>query len=172
MSTTTTTTTTIPEGLMFPNEYVHAEEFKARVIKIYEDDGIFEVEPKGSDTDETIIKAIFDTLNYDDEQVGIYAQENEELQEMNESMKKTLQDKFNEIEALKAELELQKKISFWRMCEAYNGFHKNTDLRSSEWIVEMNAMIEDRFEEGLGSVEDLQAGYLDWVGGGETEEEE
>ena len=153
-----TTTTTIPEGLMFPNEYVHAEEFKARVIKIYEDDGIFEVEPKGSDTDETIIKAIFDTLNYDDEQVGIYAQENEELQEMNE--------------ALKAELELQKKISFWRMCEAYNGFHKNTDLRSSEWIVEMNAMIEDRFEEGLGSVEDLQAGYLDWVGGGETEEEE
>ena len=63
----------------------------------------------------------------------------------------------------------ERKISFWRMCESYNGFHKNTNIHDPEWIAEMNAMIEDKFDPGLlrvdypVSVEELQAGYSEWV---------
>ena len=52
----------------------------------------------------------------------------------------------DEANKLTEEVEEERKISFWRMCESYNGFHKNTNLHDPEWIAEMNAMIEDKFE--------------------------
>tara|TARA_R110001592_G_scaffold175778_1_gene415119 strand:- start:656 stop:982 length:327 start_codon:yes stop_codon:yes gene_type:complete len=97
-----------------------------------------------------------------------WAEENKKLQEEN----KKLQE---ENKKLKEALKSEKQISFWRMCEAYNGFHKNTNLRDPKWIAEMNAQMEDRHDSNEwceGTVEELQAGYFDWVGGNEPEEDE
>ena len=86
------------------------------------------------------------------------------------------QDKISLLEAenkkLKEDLEQQRKETFWRMCESYNGFHKNTNLRDPDWLGEMYAAIEDRAEEHDGTVEELYAGYVEWVGGPQSEEEE
>lgn len=77
---------------------------------------------------------------------------------------------------LQEALEMQKKVSFWRMCETHNGFPSISDinLRDPEWIEEMNAMIEDRQESMWcqGTVKELQEGYLEFVGGYETEDED
>ena len=80
-----------------------------------------------------------------------------------------------ELEQLKGAYKFQKQVSFWRMCESYNGFHKNTNITGPEWLVEMDAMIEDRWDENEwceGTLEELQQGYRDWVGGEESEDED
>ena len=78
----------------------------------------------------------------------------------------------DEKQKLKKELEYERKVSFWRMCESYNGFHKNTNLRHPEWIAEMNEQIEDKADLGPVGVKELQEGYLEFVGGYETVEED
>lgn len=95
------------------------------------------------------------------------------LQHLNEEGELIHPDEVNE---LKEALELQRKVSFWRMCETHNGFPSigDTNLRDPEWIAEMNAMIEDRQESMWcnGTVKELQEGYLEFVGGPETEDED
>ena len=71
-----------------------------------------------------------------------------------------------EYEKLKEDFEYQKQISFWRMCESYNGFHKNVCF-DKEWMDEMNEMIEEKHDSKAwceGTVEELQEGYRVWVG--------
>jgi hypothetical protein len=107
-------------------------------------------------------------------------EENKQLKEKNAELiseKLKLDDEANK---LTEEVEEERKISFWRMCESYNGFHKNTNLHDPEWIAEMNAMIEDKFDPGLllhpgygpVTVEELQAGYSEWVDYNPDDEDE
>ena len=110
-------------------------------------------------------KALADVKQETDKTV---VEENKTVVEENKKLKE-------ENKKLKEQLQYERKISFWRMCESYNGFHKNTNLRHPEWIAEMNAMIEDRWDSNAwceGTVEELQKGYLEWVGGYQTEEED
>ncbi len=84
-------------------------------------------------------------------------------------------EEVKELEQLKGAYKFQKQVSFWRMCESYNGFHKDTNLNDPEWLGEMDAMIEDRWDSNAwcdGTVEELQKGYRDWVGGEESEDED
>ena len=84
----------------------------------------------------------------------------------------------DEANKLTEEVEEERKISFWRMCESYNGFNKNTNLHDPEWIAEMNAMIEDKFDPEVFrdswtvTVEELQAGYSEWVDYNPDDEDE
>jgi len=108
------------------------------------------------------IEEVFDSDTWDPVEVGKWVKE----------LKQELEE---EKEKLKEQLQYEQKVSFWRMCESYNGFHKNTNIRHPEWIEEMNEMIEDRWENNSwcsGTVEELQKGYLEWVGGYQTEDED
>ena len=151
MSTTTTTTTTIPEGLMFPDQYVPAEEFKARVIQMYEEGSLFEVEPKGADTDESVLDCIYNEINYNPTQARVFKlkEENDELKAGNESMKKTLQDKFNEIE------ELQQEIEELKSCLDYDP--EEAEIVSKDYIKRLQA------ENERLKAENEQLNDDDWV---------
>jgi len=92
-------------------------------------------------------------------------------------------EELEDMEKLKEELDKLRHMTvsarreaFWRMCESYNGFHSNTNIRDPQWLGEMDGMIDDRYCDdtypGLGTVEELQQGYRDWVGGEESEDED
>jgi len=72
---------------------------------------------------------------------------------------------------LKEERDQARREAFWRMCEAYNGFHKNTDLRDPQWIGEIKDAMEYHYDccDADGSVEELHEGYIEWVGANETD---
>lgn len=82
----------------------------------------------------------------------------------------TINELKEEIKRLTVSLAEQKRISFWRMCESYNGFHKNV-IFDADWLEEMKAMIEDRKDE-IDDEGDLFEGYKEWIGYEEEEEED
>ena len=85
----------------------------------------------------------------------------------------TAAEQAEELKNEKRKVEEQKKISFWRMCESYNGFRNSTNLFDSEWLEEMKAMIDDRQEDLWceGSADELFSGYKDWIGYDEWKKE-
>ena len=90
--------------------------------------------------------------------------ENDELR----AERRKLDDEANK---LTEDLENERKVSFWHECESYNGgLDADTKIYDPKWIAEMNVMIEERFEDDLDvgglSVEELQAGYLEWATNG------
>jgi predicted translin family RNA/ssDNA-binding protein len=84
---------------------------------------------------------------------------------------KELEEMSAEIESLKEDLvEANKEvdewtmISFFRMCEAYNGFHKNTNLCDDEWIASMEAEIEHRRSGHMNSSDKWTIdAYKEWI---------
>ena len=104
---------------------------------------------------------------------GLITRHEEEVKKLEEKNAELIAEKLkldDEANKLTEDVEQERKISFWRMCESYNGFHKNTNIHDPDWIAEMNAMIEDKFEPGSDygvgypvSVEELKAGYLEWI---------
>ncbi len=68
---------------------------------------------------------------------------------------------------LKEDLLQQKKISFWRMAEAYAGYDKNTCIHDEDWCNEVKESMEEYYGSGgeeLGSIDELLEGYKDWIG--------
>jgi hypothetical protein len=95
---------------------------------------------------------------------------NSSTQHTKTSLKKMKKDELIEMvlnyQKIDAELEFQRKVSFWRMCEGHNGFHKNTNIHDDEWLEEMRVMISDLAcgETAPWDHEELFEGYKDWIG--------
>jgi len=83
----------------------------------------------------------------------------------------TINELTEESDKLEAIIVQEKRNSFWRMCESYNGFNKNTNLCDPDWLEEMRVEIEDRKDE-IDDEGDLFEGYKEWIGYEEEEEED
>ena len=96
---------------------------------------------------------------------------NQKVREATEKFREMVNAMGEENKKLKEERDQARREAFWRMCEAYNGFHKNTDLRNPQWISEIKDAMEYHYDccDADGSVEELHEGYIEWVGANETD---
>ena len=97
--------------------------------------------------------------------------------EIIEKMMKDEKKLEEQVKKLEKDLIQQKKISFWRMAEAYAGYDKNTCLHDDDWCNEVKEAMEEYYdnEKDLGSIDELLKEYKDWIGyypSTETEEKD
>ena len=72
-----------------------------------------------------------------------------------------LQEKYEDLEE---QLRMSRLYEFFRMCEAYNGFHKNTNLYDQEWLNEMYVMFEERRDRSMPDTSELYKEYKEFIG--------
>ena len=146
----------------FKNQFIKEREENEKLLKDYKQLNSDWAKKRDEDGDEYRI-----TINELKEKLNVLETQEEEIKTQEEEIKK-LTEESDKHEAIIVQ---EKRISFWRMCESYNGFQKNTNLCDPDWLEEMKAQIWDRKDE-INDEGDLYEGYKEWIGYGWEEEED